>query len=399
MLLNFKMAHNRIVKMRYLKEIVVGLTLLLVYIVFWFWFFTPPNVQNVSGNISKNILNKQFSNSSSTKINSSLVLGTQIIERTLPLSYEITIDIRKQFYGLSCEFAAATGIIFHFTNDSNFAVSNQSNAEKILIDKVIISKNPNIGIRMGDGATGENLYANLNMWFGGSEYYGIHAPPFFDLFKDYKLISKPIYINDSTVSMMQKAISEDHLIMAWIKIGYAQSIDDALSYGKVKIVKGEHAIVINGYDGTGVIVMDPGIGARRHINYSSLFAAANPFPIPFLEVYKSPDSKISDLIIGFDIPMEINRSVPKVYVENGAGNVGVANQMRDILKDFGYRVIGINNADNFDYQDVTIKTKKDFSDFLYLLKKDIEIASFTVASSSADLAENSNKDIIVIIGK
>jgi len=125
---------------------------------------------------------------------------------------------------------------------------------------------------------------------------------------------------------------------------------------------------------------------------------ALPFPIPFLEVYKS-DSKNNPLIIGFDTPTEINRSVPKIYVENGAGNAGAGNQMRDILKDFGYNVVGIGNADNFEYQDITIKTRKDFSDFQYILKKDIKVASFVVVSSSADLADDDIGDIIVTVGK
>jgi hypothetical protein len=118
-----------------------------------------------------------------------------------------------------------------------------------------------------------------------------------------------------------------------------------------------------------------------------------------LEVYKSTDGGIADLIIGFDTPTEINRSIPRIYVENGAGDVGVANQMRDILKDFGYGVVGIGNADNFDYQDINIRTKKEFVDFSYVLKKDLRIASFVVASSSADLADMEINDIIIVVGK
>lgn len=364
------------------------------YMLFWLWFFAAPDAQ-------KNIQNKQlavYSYPVSAK-NDTSVLGAQTSVGVLPQSFEIAIEPRRQFYNLSCEFAAASGIIYHFTSNPNFAVANESIAEKTLINDVVVSKNPNVGLRMGDTASLEDIYTNLNQKFGGSDYYGIHAPPFFDIFTGYNLVSKPIYINDSTVSSIKQAISSGHLVMAWIKIGYEKPIDDSLSYGTVKIIKGEHAVIISGYDENGVTVMDPGIGAKRYIDYSSLLDASSFFPIPFLEVYRSTYSQTSDLIIGIDTPTEINRSVPKIYVENGAGDVGVANQMRDILKDFGYNVVGLGNADNFDYENVSIETKKDFSDFSYILKKDLKVASFIVATSSADLTDNSNEDIIVIVGK
>ncbi len=378
--------------MRRKKIIFAGVFLFSIYTIFWFWYFEKPQNKNIA------YLPKKFYAAFIKK--ASLVLGTQISEPSLPESYKITIDQRRQFFNLSCEFATAAGIVFHFTANPVFAVNNESTAEKTLINKVLISKNPNVGLRMGQNTADlESLYINLNQGFGGADYYGIHAPPFIDVFERYKLISKPIYINDLTISSLQKAIFNNHLIMAWIKIGYAKPIDDSLSYGKVKIVRGEHAIVINGYDKIGVIAMDPAIGQDRHIDYSTLLDASFPFPIPFLEVYKSQDNEVSDIIIGIDTPTEIDRSLPKIYVENGTKSTGVANQMRDILKDFGYNVTGIGNADNFDYQDISIQTKKDFGDYLYILKRDIKIASFAVASSSANLAEDVAYDIIVVVGK
>lgn len=381
--------------MRYCKEIFVGFILFSLYTIFWIWYFDNPKTNKSIVNIPK-----QFFPFKSTEDSNSILAATDSNpQSSLPQHYKISLDSRRQFFNLSCEFASAASIIFHFTNNPVFSVVNEGTSEKTLVNKVAISRNPNVGLRMGIPVNLENIYVNLNREFGGSDYYGIHAPPFFDIFQNYKLTSKPIYINGSTISSIQKAISNDHLIMAWIKIGYQQPIDDLLSYGKVKIVKGEHTVVINGYDEKGVIVMDPAIGFERHIQYSSLFDASSFFPIPFLEVYKNSDNKIEDLIIGFDTPTEINRNIPKIYIENGAGSVGVANQMRDILKDFGYNVTGISNAGNFDYQDINIHTKKDFSDFAYILKRDIRIASFIVTSASADLADEDAKDIVVIVGK
>jgi hypothetical protein len=384
--------------MKHEKIIAFGLLFISFYIGFWLWFFdTPSKLPKKAAIIPKRESAFKFTDSN-------LVLGAEITpEPALPSSYKIPIDLRHQYFNLSCEFAAASGIIFAFTNNPDFAVNNQAGAEKELIKKVWVSRNPNVGIRMGitSSTSLDNLYANLNSRFGGADYYGIHAPPFIDLFADYKLTAKPIYVNDLTIVSIQKAISNGHLIMAWIKIGYASPIDDDLSYGKVKIIRGEHAIVINGFDESGVIVMDPGIGLQRHVEYRSLIDASSFFPMPFLDVSKNIDNEksLDNLTVGFDSLTGIDRSIPKIQVENGAGETGAANQMRDILKDFGYSINSVSNADNFDYQDVFVKAKKGLSDFLYILNRDIRLADYVIASSSADLAQNSESDIVIIVGK
>lgn len=388
--------------MRYEKIIIGGLAFLSFYILFWLWFFDTPiphkNVVSISKRISSFELEK----------NSNLVLSAQSnlqsdSQPVLPLSYKIPLDSRRQSFNLSCEFAAAASIIFHFTNNPDFAVINEISAEKKLIEKAWISRNPNVGIRMSLASVIglDNLYENLSQWFGGSDYYGIHAPPFIDLFGNYKLTAKPIYINDLTIASIQRAISEGHLIMAWIKVGYAKPIDDSLFYGKIKIVRGEHAVVINGYDDRGVTIMDPGIGLERHIDYSVLIDASIPFPMPFLEIFANTDSKVSldNLTVGFDTLTGIDRSIPKIFVENGAGETGAANQMRDILKDFGYNVISISNSGNFDYQDISIQAKQNFSDYLYILNRDIELAGYIVATSSVSLAVENAADVVVVVGK
>jgi uncharacterized protein YvpB len=385
--------------MRHAKIIIGGLLFLSFYIVFWLWFFSPSELPKQIAVIPK-------SQSAFGSADSNLVLGTKVEatpEPALPSNFKISIDSRRQYFNLSCEFAAASGIIFYFTNNPNFAIKNESIAEKELINRVWISNNPNVGIRMGmTGAESlDNLYVNLNNKFGGSDYYGIHAPPFIDLFANYKLIARPIYINNLTIPSLKKAISNGHLIMAWIKIGYASSIDDELSYGKIKIIRGEHAVIINGYDESGVEVMDPGIGLKRHVEYASLLNAASPFSMPFLEVSRDMgnDTSWNNLTIGFDALTEINRSIPKIAIKNGAGEVGAASQMREILKDFGYSVNSIENADNFDYQNVSIAVKSNFSDYLYILSRDIKIAGYRIASFSASLADDQKMDVIIVVGR
>ncbi|MBF8249418.1 MAG: hypothetical protein HW400_19 [Candidatus Levybacteria bacterium] len=384
--------------MRHEKIIIGVLAFVSFYMVFWLWFFDTPKSYKNTVNIPKKL------SSFSPAANNNLVLGDKVEpQQVLPVSYKIPLDPRRQSFNLSCEFAAASSIIFHFTNNPSFAVVNEIEAEKKLINKMWISRNPNVGIRMGlaNVMSLDNLYSNLNQWFGGADYYGIHAPPFIDLFQSYHLTAKPIYINDSTISAIKEAISKNHLVMAWIKIGYAKPVDDELSYGKVKIIRGEHAVVVNGYDESGVIVMDPAIGLERHVGYSSLLDASMPFPMPFLEVSENVDDKMSwdNLTVGFDTLTGIDRSIPKIFVENGTRITGAANQMRDVLKDFGYNINSISNADNFDYQDIGIQAKKSFSDFLYILNRDIKLAGYIVASSSADLGDDEGKDMVIVVGK
>ncbi len=168
--------------MKYDKLIIGGLLFLSFYTTFWLWFLAiPPH---------KNIVNipKQQSAFASTQ-NNNLVLGASASQPSLPSRYSMPIESRRQYFNLSCEFAAASGIIFYFTNNPDFAVGNQAQAEKELIKQVWISRNPNVGIRMGmvSATSLDSLYVNLNKGFGGADYYGIHAPPFIDLFANYKL--------------------------------------------------------------------------------------------------------------------------------------------------------------------------------------------------------------------
>ena len=120
-----------------------------------------------------------------------------------------------------------------------------------------------------------------------------------------------------------------------------------------------------------------------------------PSPTGALEPTVTPTSKAVNTV---DSATGLDRSTLSVEVQNGSGEAGAASKGADVLKSFGYKVIGTGNADNFDYQDTTIKVKSTKINFLYLLKKDLGF-SYTVGSNSADLASSSTADALVIIGK
>lgn len=94
----------------------------------------------------------------------------------------------------------------------------------------------------------------------------------------------------------------------------------------------------------------------------------------------------------------LDRSKLSVIVQNGSGTEGVAGKAAGILKEFGYNVSSTGNADNYNYQGVTIKVKKEKSEFLNLLKKDLS-KSYKIASASSDLPSSSPSDALIIIGK
>ncbi|MBI2028678.1 MAG: LytR C-terminal domain-containing protein [Candidatus Levybacteria bacterium] len=94
----------------------------------------------------------------------------------------------------------------------------------------------------------------------------------------------------------------------------------------------------------------------------------------------------------------IDRGKLSISVANGSGIEGTAGKGGKILKELGYNVVSTENADNYNYIGVTIKVKKDKSNFLDLLKKDL-MKSYTVTSSSSDLNPSSPSDALIIIGK
>ncbi len=121
-------------------------------------------------------------------------------------------------------------------------------------------------------------------------------------------------------------------------------------------------------------------------------ATAKPTVKPIATVTTKPASSSVDTATGLD------RGQLSVEVENGSGVAGAAGKAADTLKGLGYDVIATGNADNFDYQNVTIQVKSTKSKYLDLLKKDLGL-SYTIGTTSADLSSESEADALVIIGK
>lgn len=91
-----------------------------------------------------------------------------------------------------------------------------------------------------------------------------------------------------------------------------------------------------------------------------------------------------------------DRSKISIIVQNGSGVEGTAGKAADFLKGKGYVISSTANADNYNYEGVTIKVKE--SSYIELLKNDLS-SEYTVKNTSSDLASDSQSDAIIIIGK
>lgn len=88
---------------------------------------------------------------------------------------------------------------------------------------------------------------------------------------------------------------------------------------------------------------------------------------------------------------------PSIQVQNGSGTEGVAGKMQTALQDSGYDSVETGNADNFDYTGAVIKAK----DSVLATAKKIktQLTDYTFDAEIAVLSEDSDFDIIIIVGK
>ena len=86
-----------------------------------------------------------------------------------------------------------------------------------------------------------------------------------------------------------------------------------------------------------------------------------------------------------------------IQVLNGSGTAGAAGEVEAFLKELGYEVVITGNADNFDYQGVTINIKSSRSSFLDDIKSDLS-DKYTVNDETGNLSSSSEFDVTIIIG-
>ena len=91
-------------------------------------------------------------------------------------------------------------------------------------------------------------------------------------------------------------------------------------------------------------------------------------------------------------------STYKVQVQNGSGIAGEAGKVKDFIEPIGFSAVDTGNADKNDYSQTQVKMKEGISDQVFELIKEV-LADYEVVESDEILAEDSEYDVVVIVGK
>jgi hypothetical protein len=136
-----------------------------------------------------------------------------------------------------------------------------------------------------------------------------------------------------------------------------------------------------------------GIGPFSALNLNFLGGEEEASPTPSSVRFESPSPTPTESTSG----ATLDRSEPVVRVLNGSGIAGVASTMKDFLEGKGYSVASVGNADNFDYEQTTLRFKSSFTDFESLLENDLS-DDYSVVVSDDVIDSDYEADIEVIIG-
>lgn len=88
----------------------------------------------------------------------------------------------------------------------------------------------------------------------------------------------------------------------------------------------------------------------------------------------------------------------KIQVLNGSGTVGKAGEISDFLAELEFTNVETDNADNYDYQNITIQTKPAFSFIYQQLSKEFEDNLEYQVNEQKTLSQKEIYDVIIIIG-
>jgi len=111
------------------------------------------------------------------------------------------------------------------------------------------------------------------------------------------------------------------------------------------------------------------------------------------------------------VPLEVNIDVGKVIdksittrtyiiVSNGNGIAGSAGKIRDYLKSYGFKILGLSNADGYNYEKTVIyyiKDNKEKADQVAIVFSSYEMEEVPLGTFEKTYGKDT--DIVVIVGK
>jgi|SRR5947209_5775659 len=154
-----------------------------------------------------------------------------------------------QWYNLSCEYAAAAAVTLYWGN----LVSQRD-----FIREVPSSPNPHLGFR-----------GNINGEAGGINNYGVYAEALVPVLERHGYNAVAFY---GGVSRLKSNVAAGSPVVVWVTTGkYVDRPVYRKSYNgeSFKLVPGEHAVVVYGYDSGGVRLMDVGDGSFYYTEWDS----------------------------------------------------------------------------------------------------------------------------------
>jgi hypothetical protein len=97
-----------------------------------------------------------------------------------------------------------------------------------------------------------------------------------------------------------------------------------------------------------------------------------------------------------ETPLDLTKY--KIKVLNGSGKVGEAARLSDFLKEKGYRVEELGNAENYDYEETVVQTKQGVEE-RYREKLDKDLENRYIIITGEQLEESSLADLVITVGQ
>lgn len=155
----------------------------------------------------------------------------------------------KQWYSLSCEYAAAAAVTLFW--------GGELVGQNHFMSEVPSSPDPHLGYR-GD------IFGP----FGGIQDYGVYAEAMVPVLERHGYDATVFY---GGVGRLKSEIDQGHPVVVWITAGrQARPVYRETYEGQpFKLIPGEHTVVVYGYDDAGVHVMDVGNGGKYYTDWDS----------------------------------------------------------------------------------------------------------------------------------
>lgn len=169
-------------------------------------------------------------------------------QAAVPDSYFIKgVPLYAQQHNLSCEYSAARMVTAYWGNGIS---------EGQFIRNIPVKANPHLGFR-----------GNIDGSGGWINDYGIYAEPIANYLETQGFNTRVFY---GGVDTLKREISNGHPVMVWVTIAlnYATPRSVNINGTSVKLVPGEHSVVVTGYDKSGVYVNGPAEGVRAWFSWS-----------------------------------------------------------------------------------------------------------------------------------